>query len=247
MKNCPFPRPLRFPFACLINTSHWLSLLTHFKKETKHLSFCSGCCCALHGRGGGEAVWSAGVGRTARLTHCPGDSLHPESVPAGKLHAVFRVSVNIIHCMCKYEICGCQGSAFLGWIHGSFYNFSPVSLGCVSSLQVGTQRPGVLEWATRAGRALCRVSTELETWLSLRAWRQRPVLTPGSGIHAWLLPPWWQPECSLWPSSSGKQLVSWGPNGSGKCSGQMSAVPPNTDATTRSSLESKGPSEIFPG
>jgi hypothetical protein len=46
VKNCPFPRPLHFLFACLINTSHWLSLLTrfirrkqsiyHFMGETNH-------------------------------------------------------------------------------------------------------------------------------------------------------------------------------------------------------------------
>ena len=108
------------------------------------------------------------------------------------------------------------------------------------------QRLGFLEWALRAGRLLCRVLTQLETWSSFCTWRQRPILTPGSDVHVWILPPCWQLGCSP-DSSSGKRLVWWEPNGSGKCSRQMCLVPSDTSAAMRSGLESKGPAGIFQG
>ena len=121
-----------------------------------------------------------------------------------------------------------------------------MSLGCIFFEQVDMQRLGFLEWALRAGRLLCRVLTQLETWSSFCTWRQRPILTPGSDVHVWILPPCWQLGCSP-DSSSGKQLVWWEPNGSGQCSRQMCLVPSNTSTTMRSGLGSKGPAGIFQG
>ena len=66
-----------FLFACLINTSHWLSLLAHFKKETRIRHFVVAAALHCTREANGNVERSADAGQTAQLALCPGDSLHP--------------------------------------------------------------------------------------------------------------------------------------------------------------------------